>query len=50
MTDTTLMTYLSHTRMQHAHLANVGMVLDKDSTHCSNEVKEHYEKNQVAYR
>ena len=39
-----LMIYLSHIRMRHDHVANVGMMLDKASTHCSDEVKEHVEK------
>ena len=43
-TNATLMIYLSHIRMQHAHVADVGMMLDKASTHCSDEVKEHVDK------
>ena len=34
--------------MQHAHIANVGMTLDKASTHCSDEVKEHVGKMNLA--
>ena len=39
---------LSRVRMQHAHIANVGMTLDKASTHCSDEVKEHVGKMNLA--
>ena len=35
--------------MQHAHVADLGMILDKASTHCSDEVKEHVEKNELSY-
>ena len=39
--NSTLMTYLSHIRMKHSHIADVGMILDKASTHCSDEVKDY---------
>ena len=34
--------------MQHACVADVGIILDKASTHCSNEVKDHVEKMNLA--
>ena len=42
--NTTLMIHSSRIVMQHAHVADAGIILDKASTHYSDEVKEHVEK------
>ena len=47
-TNANLMTCLSHIRMQHAHVSDVGTILDKASTHCSDEVKGYVEKTNSA--
>ena len=48
-TNATLMIYLSHIRMENAHVAGVEMILDKASTNCSNEVKGHSQKNELSW-
>ena len=34
--------------MQHAHVADIGIILEKASTHCSDEVKDYVEKTNSA--